>query len=93
MEELLWRSLVVRYFTDQDFLSVPIGRFTASAFLIMVAGFALTHNEWVAAAITAAIYGGWVWWTRSLLAVVIAHAATNAALGAFVLATERWYYW
>ena len=93
MEELLWRSLVLRYFTSEDFLSVPIGRFATSAFFIMVVGFALTHSEWAAAAVTAALYGGWVWRTKSLLAVVIAHATTNAALGMYVLATGRWYYW
>jgi CAAX protease family protein len=93
MEELFWRSLALRYLTAQDFLSVPIGRFTRRAFLVMVAGFALTHTEWLAAAITAVVYGAWVWRTRSLLGVVIAHATTNAALGIYVLTTGRFYYW
>jgi CAAX prenyl protease-like protein len=90
MEELLWRSLALRYFTSEDFLLAPVGRFATSAFSIMVVGFALTHSEWAAAAVTAALYGEWVWRTKSLLAVVIAHATTNAALGLYVLATGRW---
>jgi CAAX protease family protein len=93
MEELFWRSLALRYLTAPNFLSVPIGQFTRRAFLIMVAGFALTHPEWLAAALTAVVYGAWVWRTRSVLGVVIAHATTNAVLGVYVLTTGRWYYW
>jgi hypothetical protein len=31
--------------------------------------------------------------TRALFTTVVAHATTNAALGAYVLATHAWKYW
>lgn len=93
MEELLWRSLALRYLTDADFLNVPIGEYSRNALLISVAFFAATHTEWLVAALTGLIYSLWVRYTRSVLAVVIAHAVTNAALGIYILKTGKWMYW
>jgi hypothetical protein len=31
--------------------------------------------------------------TRSLFAVVVAHAVANAALGAYIIVTHDWRYW
>jgi CAAX prenyl protease-like protein len=93
MEELFWRSLSLRYLTNSDFLSVPIGEYSRNALLISVAFFAATHTEWLVAAITGLIYSFWVRHTRSVLAVVIAHAVTNAALGIYILKTGKWIYW
>ena len=64
-----------------------------NALLISVAFFAATHTEWLVAALTGLIYSLWVRYTRSVLAVVIAHAVTNAALGIYILKTGKWMYW
>ena len=94
MEELFWRSFAWRFVIDQDdFTRVPIGTFSWAALGVTAALFALTHTEWLVAGLTAAIYGLWVVYTRSLLSVVIAHAVTNASLGFYVLRTESWKYW
>jgi CAAX prenyl protease-like protein len=93
MEELFWRSLALRYLTNADFLRVPIGEYSRNALLISVAFFAATHTEWLVAALTGLIYSIWVRYTRSVLAVVIAHAVTNAALGIYILKTGKWIYW
>jgi hypothetical protein len=35
----------------------------------------------------------WLRRTRSLFATIVAHAATNAALGAYVFTAHEWQYW
>lgn len=93
MEELLWRSFLLRYVTNEDFLSVPIGVFSLSAFGVMVALSAAAHPEWLAAIVASAAYGLWVRHTRSLFAAIVAHSVTNCALGVYVVVTHSWKYW
>jgi len=93
IEELFWRSFVLRYQTDADFLKVPIGTFTLQAFVVMVGLSAITHSEWLVAIVAAVVFGLWLARTKSLFAVVVVHGVTNAALGAYVLLTGDWKYW
>jgi membrane protease YdiL (CAAX protease family) len=59
----------------------------------MVAASALSHPEWLVAVIASLAYGLWIRRTRSLFGAIVAHATTNGALGAYVLATGEWQYW
>jgi CAAX prenyl protease-like protein len=93
MEELLWRSFVLRYATQVDFLAIPIGTFSPVALGITVAVSGFSHPEWVVGALANLAYCLWLARTRSLFSTVVAHATTNAALGAYVLATHSWKYW
>jgi CAAX prenyl protease-like protein len=93
MEELFWRSFLLRWATNADFLSVPIGRFSLTAFGLMVGASALSHPEWLVAIVASAAYGLWVRRTGSLFAAVVAHSVTNCALGVFVVVTRSWKYW
>jgi CAAX prenyl protease-like protein len=93
MEELFWRSFLLRYLTRHDWTVLPIGAFSGSAFWIVAAGFALMHPEWLVAFICAVAYGLLLYTTRSLFACVVAHAVTNLGLGIYVLATKEWTYW
>lgn len=93
IEELFWRGFALRYFTNEDFETVPMGVFSMSAFWIVTAGSAATHPEWLVALIAFALYAWLLKSTRSLFAVILAHATSNAALGAFIFVTRKWYYW
>jgi uncharacterized protein len=93
MEEILWRSFLLRYITHSQFLSIPIGEFSSRAFAVVIAASALAHPEWLVAAVANIVYCAWLRRTRSLFATIVAHAATNAALGGYVLATHEWQYW
>ena len=93
VEELFWRSFLMRYCTSQEWQKVPIGTFSWGAFGIVAAGFAVVHPEWLAAAVCAIAYGLLLRQTKSLFACVIAHATTNLALGIYVLATHTWGLW
>ena len=47
MEELFWRSFLIRWLVNEDFRSVPVGTFTWSSFLITTAFFGLEHDQWI----------------------------------------------
>lgn len=93
MEELFWRSFLLRYLTHDDFASVPVDGFSWTAFGIVAVLFASAHPEWLPAVLTAAIYGLLLRRTASIYAAVVAHATTNAALGVYVLAAQDWVFW
>ncbi|HEV2765432.1 MAG TPA: CAAX prenyl protease-related protein, partial [Pyrinomonadaceae bacterium] len=56
MEELFWRSFLLRYFTSHKFEKVPLGAFSWPAFAVVAVGFALSHPEWLPALFTACAY-------------------------------------
>ncbi len=93
MEELFWRAFLIRWLVHPDFKRVSVGTFTWPSFLITVALFGAEHREWLAGLICGALYNWLLYRTRSVVACVIAHAASNAALAAWVLARGDWRFW
>ena len=93
MEEIFWRSFLLRFLTRHDFTLLPLGTFSASALWLMVAASAVAHPEWLAAVIASLAYALWLRRSRSLFGAIVSHAATNAALGGYVMATREWHYW
>ncbi len=93
MEELFWRSFLIRYIVDQNFLKVPLGLFTWSSFLVTVILFGLEHNLVLAGIMAGVAYNLLLYYTRSLSHCIVAHAVTNFALGFYVLANGKWQFW
>jgi CAAX prenyl protease-like protein len=93
MEEIFWRSFLLRYLTRTDFESLPVGTFSAFALLVMLAASAVAHPEWLVAVLASLAYAVWLRSSRSLFGAILAHSTTNAALGAYVLRTGEWQYW
>ncbi|RQW85136.1 MAG: CAAX prenyl protease-related protein [Geobacter sp.] len=93
MEELFWRSFLIRYIISPDFTKVPIGRFTWPSFLIASVLFGLEHNLFLAGIMAGLAYNLLLYRTRSLSACIVAHGVTNLALGVYVLQTGKWYFW
>ncbi len=93
MEEIFWRSFLLRYLTRADFTEIPVGTFSATALWVMVAASAVAHPEWLVAIVASLAYALWLKRSRSLFGAIVAHATTNAALGGYVLATREWHYW
>ena len=93
MEEIFWRSFLLRYLVDADFESVPLAKFTWGSFLITTVLFGLEHHLIVAGMVAGAIYSTVLYKTRSLAQCVLAHAVTNLALACYVLYTGKWYFW
>jgi len=93
VEELAHRSAILRFVIDPRFRDVPVGKYTPSSFWIGLAFFAFTHEEWIVAAVWGALVTGLLYRTRRIEACVIAHAASNAILAAYVLARGAWHLW
>ncbi len=93
MEELFWRSLILRWIDQHDFLSLSPRRVGLGAFVITTALFAVEHDSWVAGAIAGITYNALYMWSRNLWIPIASHAVTNGALGIWILATHNWHYW
>lgn len=93
MEELFWRSFLLRYIISPDFTKVPIGTFTWSSFIITSVLFGLEHNLFLAGILAGLVYNLLLYRTRSLFSCILAHGVTNLALGMYVLQTGKWYFW
>src|SRR5207253_7378060 len=85
MEELLWRSWLLRIAVREDFKKVALGTFTWASCLISAAAFALVHPEWLSAFLCGLAYNFVLYRTKNLWACIVAHATTNLALGIYVL--------
>jgi CAAX prenyl protease-like protein len=93
MEELFWRSFLIRYIIDKHFDNVPMGTFTWVSFLLTVILFGLEHN-FIYAGIMAGIFFNLVLYkTRSLAQCVLSHTVTNLALAIYVVYTGKWEFW
>lgn len=94
LEELFWRGWLMRWLIDNDFLSVPLGKYVPSAFWIVALLFASEHGPyWEVGLAAGMIYNWWIIRTGNLADCMLAHGVTNAALSAYVIATGQWQYW
>jgi CAAX prenyl protease-like protein len=93
MEELFWRSFLMRWVEKAQFETVSPHSVGLKAIALSTFVFMLAHTLWLAA-----IVAGWAYaWlyvrTGKLWVPVIAHAVTNGMLGAWVVLTGNWAYW
>ncbi len=93
MEELFWRSFLLRWITEPNFSRLKVGEYSWTAFAAVAGLFALSHPEWLAAAIFAAAMALLLKRTGSLFACIVAHATTNLLLGLYVIHTGHWQLW
>src|SRR5574337_1134195 len=93
MEELFWRSFLMRWIRQPAFLGVEPARVGARAVVISTFLFVLAHPLWLAAAIAGLAYALLYITTGRLWTAVIAHAVTNGALGLWVVWTRDWGFW
>lgn len=93
MEELFWRSFLIRYLVDVDFESIPLGTYTLSSFLITVVLFGFEHHLVLAGIAAGLAYNLLLYKTRSLALCVVAHSITNMILAGYVICSMRWDLW
>ena len=93
MEELFWRSFLMRWIQSPQFESVVAQRVALKAVALSTFVFVLAHTLWLAAAIAGLAYAWLYVRTGKLWVPVIAHAVTNGALGAWVVMTGNWAFW
>ena len=93
MEELFWRSFLMRWIENPTFEAVSPQRVGAKAIVLSTFVFTLAHTLWLAAVVAGLAYALLYVRTGKLWVPVIAHAVTNGALGCWVVFTGNWGYW
>lgn len=93
MEELFWRSFLMRWVDASDFEAVDAAQPSHKAFLITALLFGFEHNQWLAGIVAGAAYSLLYMHYRNLWAPILAHAVTNGLLGWWVVQTGQWSYW
>jgi CAAX prenyl protease-like protein len=93
MEELFWRSFLLRWIDRRDFLAMDPRQASFTAFALSSALFALEHTQWLAGLIAGLVYSWLYKKTGNLRVPIISHAVTNGTLGLWILATGNWRFW
>lgn len=93
MEELFWRSFLLRYVINGNFSQVAIGHFTWPSFWIIAVLFGLEHNYYLAGMLAGAAFNALLYHTRSIAQCILSHAVANLALGIYVLQSGQWRFW
>ena len=93
MEELFWRSFLMRWLQEPVFEGLDPRRTGAKAVLLSTFVFMLAHPLWLAAIVAGLAYALLYRSTGKLWPAVIAHAVTNGALGLWVVYRGQWQFW
>lgn len=93
MEELFWRSFLMRWIDNPDFETVDPRRTTLKAVVLSTAVFTLAHTQWLAAIVAGLAYAWLYRRTGKLWAPIVAHAVTNGLLGIWVVFHGNWQFW
>lgn len=93
MEELFWRSFLMRWLSHANFAALDPAQISLRALVLTALLFAVQHHLWLAGLIAGMAYGGLYIYCRSLWPCIVAHAVTNALLGGWVLYTGNWSFW
>ena len=93
MEELFWRSFLMRWITHPDFLTVNPSHVGFKAFCITAVLFAIAHNLWLAGLFAGIVYNLLYMRSGTLWSPILAHAVTNGILGIWIVLTGNWGFW
>ena len=93
MEELFWRSFLLRWIDRRDFLVVAPGATSWFSIAATSAVFALAHTLWLAGLVAGLSYALVYRRLGNLWYAVLAHATTNLLLAIWVIDRRAWSYW
>jgi CAAX prenyl protease-like protein len=93
MEELFWRSFLLRWLEQSDFLDADPRNTRWLTFFATAAAFGTEHSQWFAGLLAGMVYNGLYMRSRNLWVPILAHAVTNGVLGLWILFTHNWQFW
>lgn len=93
MEELFWRSFLLRWIDSPDFRNVNPASIKLKAFIVTVILFGFEHNLWLAGIVAGAAYSLLYMRSNNLWMAIIAHGVTNGLLGVWIVYSGQWTYW
>jgi len=93
MEELFWRSFLLRWLDAPNFLALNPARVRLQSVAIAALLFGVEHHQWLAGIVAGVAYSVLYMRHKSLWSPILAHAVTNGVLGAWIVHTANWSYW
>ena len=93
MEELFWRSFLMRWIDNPVFEGIDPRRTSLKAVLLSTFVFVLAHTLWLAAIVAGLAYAWLYVRSGKLWLPVIAHGVTNGVLGIWVVQSGQWQFW
>lgn len=93
MEELFWRSYLMRWVESARFLQVRPAQLGIRSFVVTVVLFGFEHNLWLAGIVAGAVYSVLYMRSGTLWSPILAHGVTNGLLGVWIISTGHWTYW
>jgi hypothetical protein len=93
MEELFWRSFLLRYLINYNFKTVAVGRLTWFSVIATCLLFGLEHHYVFAGIMAGGLFTLIYWRTQSIAHCVLCHAVANLCLAIYVLSTSNWQFW
>lgn len=92
-EEYFFRGFLYRWLRKGDFTSIPLAKYDAQIFWLVVLVFGLEHDRWFAGMVAGAVFGWIVLRTGRILPAAIAHSVTNLLLGIYVIYSNQYGFW
>lgn len=93
MEELFWRSFLMRWLDERNFLTLAPRLTSLFAWVASSAVFALAHEQWLAGLLAGLLFAAIYRYTGRLWSAITAHATANLALGIYVVHQRAWNFW
>lgn len=93
MEELFWRSFIMRWLDNPNFLTVVAQSVTLRSVLFSSIAFGFEHGQWAAGIVAGLVYGWLYRATGRLWLPIVSHGVTNLLLGLWVIHSGQWQFW
>ena len=85
LNELFWRSFMLRYFITPDFRSIPLGTFQLFSFVAVIGLSALPSNYIVLPFLNSLLFCLLLVWQKNLRCCIVAHVTCNGLLASYLL--------
>ncbi len=89
-EELFVRGFLARYLLQKKWRKAPVGRFTATSFVVTTAFFSLAHSRWLPALIAGIVLNLLLIREKNIGSTIIAHGFANALIALYIVSTGSW---
>lgn len=93
IEELFWRSFLMRWIDRREFLALAPRHTSRFAWIASSAVFALAHDLWLAGLLAGLAFGALYRRTGQIWHAITAHAVANLALAVWVVHQRAWGFW
>ncbi len=93
VEELFWRSYLMRWLVSPDFMRVDPRQVKVSALIVSSVLFSLGHGYWFPALVAGLVFGLLYMQSKNLNSSIVAHGVANSALAGWVVSGSHWNYW